>query len=82
MEEVKPWALIKEDAEAGRAHLCNLLEVLRHISMLIHPFMPEASQKMRRQLGLKDEFPSVPGWGNEENWVKLGKAEIIFPRIE
>lgn len=84
MEEEKPWTLVKEDPEKGRAILSNLLEVLRHISILISPFIPETSQNIRKQLGLPVEIDrkKEDGWGVMTDWKKLGEAEIIFPRIE
>jgi methionyl-tRNA synthetase len=84
MEEEKPWALLKEDAEKGRAVLCNLLEVLRHVSIMISPFIPEASAKIRRQIGLPAEIDpeKEKGWGVAIGWKNLGEQEIMFPRIE
>lgn len=83
MEKTKPWALIKEDREAGIAVLCGLLEVLRHISLLINPIIPETSAKMRTQLGLKASInEESKEWGGVKDWKKLGESEIIFPRIE
>ena len=84
MEDEKPWALLKDNPEKGRAVLCNLLEVLRHISIMISPFIPEASTKIRRQIGLPNEIDSEKenGWGVVIGWQKLGEQEILFPRIE
>ena len=84
MEEEKPWVLIKEDAEKGRAILCNLLEVLRHVSIMISPFIPEASAKIRRQIGLPASINTEKekGWGVVIGWKNLGEQEIMFPRIE
>lgn len=84
LEDEKPWALMKTAPEKGRAVLCNLLEVLRHISIMVSPFIPEASQKMRRQLGLPMEIVkrNEDGWGALKMWASLGEAEIIFPRID
>jgi len=84
MEEEKPWAVIKEDAEKGRAILSNLLEVLRHVSIMISPFIPEASAKIRRQIGLSAEIDTEKekGWGVVIGWKDLGEQEIMFPRIE
>jgi len=84
MEDTKPWALIKADRPKGEWVLSSLLEILRHISIMIYPFMPEASQKMRSQLGLlaSDGMEASQEWGGEMAWLNLGEREIIFPRIE
>ncbi|MBU0728096.1 class I tRNA ligase family protein, partial [Patescibacteria group bacterium] len=47
LEDEKPWSLIKESPEKGRAVLCNVLEVLRHISIMTSPFIPVSSGKIR-----------------------------------
>jgi len=84
MEEYKPWALIKDNKEEGIALLCNLLEVLRHISILISPFIPLSSEKIRNIIGLSKEIDikNENGWGLAKNWTTLGEQEILFPRIE
>lgn len=84
METEKPWSLISQSPEKGRACLSNLLEVLRHISILISPFIPETSQRIRVQLGLPAEIDrgGEDGWGVMKDWKKLGESEIIFPRID
>jgi methionyl-tRNA synthetase len=84
MEDEKPWTAIKEHPEKGRAVLCNLLEVLRHISVMISPFVPETSVKIRRQIGLpaKIDTEKEKGWGAVTGWKALGEQEILFPRIE
>jgi len=84
MEDQKPWSLIKEDVEKGRAVLCNQLELLRHVTMMIAPFIPESSAKIRAQIGLPpivDERSSRQ-WGGESKWVGLGEGGILFPRID
>ncbi len=84
MEEEKPWSLVKTYPEKGSAILSNMLEVLRHISILISPFTPETSQNIRKQLGLPTEIDRAKedGWGAVNDWKSLGESEIMFPRIE
>lgn len=84
METEKPWSLLTTEPEKGRAILCNLLELLRHVSILISPFIPETSHKIRLQLGLPAQIDRVKenGWGALTDWRRLGESEIIFPRIE
>ena len=84
IEEEKPWSLIKDNPEKGRAVLCNLLEVLRHVSIMISPFIPESSTKIRKQIGLPAQIDSEKekGWGVVLGWKSLGEQEILFPRID
>ena len=84
MEEEKPWNLMKEDEEKGIAVLSNLLEILRHISIMISPIIPESSVKIRKQIGLPAEIDrdKEDGWGVMVGWDSLGESEILFPRID
>jgi len=85
MEEEKPWNALKTEPEKGRATLCNLLEVLRHISILISPFVPNASKNIRNQIGLPPVIDPEKKkvWGAlAGQWSGLGEVSIIFPRIE
>lgn len=85
MEDTKPWALIKENPEAGRGVLCNLLEVIRHLTLMLTPVIPTSCEKIRVQLGLLATIDSnaEKGWGSlEGDWHQLNESEIIFPRIE
>ncbi len=84
VDEEKPWVLLKTDPAKARSVLCNLLELLRHVSIMIQPIMPDSSAKIRKQLGLPDIIDSDAenGWGVLTDWTKLGTGEIVFPRIE
>ena len=84
MEEEKPWSLLKNNPERGKAILYNLLEVIRHISIMISPVIPRSSAKIRQQIGLPSKIDpkTEKGWGAMVRWEKLGEGAIIFPRIE
>jgi methionyl-tRNA synthetase len=84
----KPWDLAK-NAES-RPRLCivlrNLLEVLRHVSVMIQPAMPTKAVEMRRQLGLPDDFATlrldaelVTG---AVAWSRIQPGPPLFPRLE
>ncbi len=82
----KPWELAKTDTEAARSVIYNLLEGLRHISIMLYPFLPRTSDKIRKQLGLEpiDEnnfnLALETKWGGLKPGHKLGKSEILFPK--
>jgi methionyl-tRNA synthetase len=89
IDETGPWALAKDPAKKGRLNtvLYNLAEVLRIVSILISPFMPQTSPKIWNQLGIKTDFTAVEladakAWGRIEAGTVIAKAEPIFPRIE
>jgi methionyl-tRNA synthetase len=46
----KIWELVKTDSEKAKKILGTLLEALKEISQLLEPFMPETSEKIRKQI--------------------------------
>jgi methionyl-tRNA synthetase len=59
--------------------LGNVLELLRVLSHLLVPFMPERAEAMRKQLGI-DEPPAWPAWQAREFAPR--EATPLFPRVE
>lgn len=65
----------------------HLVQNLRTIAILIKPFMPETSNKMLNQLGIKDE--EFMTWESLENYKQLPsdvrvieKGEPLFMRLD
>lgn len=89
IDETGPWALAKDPAKKGRLNtvLYNLAEVLRIVSILISPFMPNTSPRIWQQLGIGSDLTAVrladaKHWGLLPSGITVAKAEPIFPRIE
>jgi methionyl-tRNA synthetase len=84
IDEEKPWSMVKNHPEQAKAVLSNLLEVIRHISIMLTPIIPKSAANIRAQLGLPAEIDqkSESGWGALKDWKQLGQASIIFPRIQ
>ncbi|MBU1123671.1 methionine--tRNA ligase [Patescibacteria group bacterium] len=76
----KPWAL---EGEEKVQILSQLAEALRHISLLLLPFIPRTSERMLKQLGLKvpQTLEGKTEWGAEKGWKKVGESEILFEPI-
>lgn len=86
IEKNPPFELRKEEAEADRvrAILYHLCESCLHLSILLSPFLPEASDKIRRQLRAETCFQGRLDdlcWGLLGPGHKTGKAKPVFPRI-
>nr|MBQ6739180.1 methionine--tRNA ligase subunit beta [Synergistaceae bacterium] len=84
IDETEPWKLAKDINQAEKLNcvLLSLYESLRFIALLIAPYMPDTSNKMLAQLGIKelgnyDNFKFGDGAG-----IKVNKAEVLFPRID
>ncbi|QQR84120.1 class I tRNA ligase family protein [Candidatus Peregrinibacteria bacterium] len=86
IDDEKPWALLKTDPGKAKETLCNLLEVIRHISMMIWPIIPHTAERIRSQIGLpislEASFSTASEWGSHLLWNEVGESEILFPRIE
>ena len=85
IDETMPWKLAK--AENQRQELANVLynlaESLRIVSILIEPFMPSTSAKIRAQLRIatpiKLDDAEIFGLLGENH--EIGAPEQLFPRI-
>ena len=85
IDETAPWALAKDEAKQARLAevMYNLCESIRIISILIAPFMPETSAKIRAQLGVAESFEwEDSGVFGKEATYTVVKGDIIFPRID
>jgi methionyl-tRNA synthetase len=61
-------------------------ESLRIVSVLAHPVIPDATQKIWEQLGQAGKIESVSindlQWGGLQPGTRIGKPEGVFPRAE
>lgn len=88
IDETEPWILAKDEMKRKElaSVMAHLAESLRYISVLVAPFLTQTPEKIRRQLGLKEdnlstwdsmqEFGKIP----ENTFVKKGGP--IFPRLD
>jgi methionyl-tRNA synthetase len=85
MNDLKPWTLAgKEKSEM----LSAFAEMLRHITLMLLPFIPQTSQRMAQQLNLpctqkmtEKEFvisPEMKTWGGQKDWGRVGEPQILF----
>ncbi len=85
IDETMPWALAKEEDKADQLDtvLYNLIEGIRVISVLIHPFMHHTSQKIWEQLGIEAQgYETCETFGRYPVGNKVQKGESLFPRID
>ena len=89
MDEKKPWAL---SGDEKIEILSGIAEMLRHISLMLLPFIPETAQKISVQLGVPyaDEMlergffitEEMKQWGGCKDWKRVGEPKILFPKVE
>ncbi|MDP2656681.1 MAG: methionine--tRNA ligase [bacterium] len=86
IEQNKPWALAKEDPEHFAQTMVLLLEVLRHISAMVYPFLPETAEKLWKLLDIESLERSHSS-AQLIKWIpgavtKPTKGVPLFPPIE
>jgi methionyl-tRNA synthetase len=88
ISDAKPWELIKDEKqiETLNAVLYRATETLRWLCVLLYPAMPEAAQKIYRQIGLSDDVsktnPENLSYGELKAGTRIGETEAVFPRID
>ncbi len=95
--QTEPWKLAESDSKALKRSMFNIWNALRLIAVLLYPFMPEAAEKIWKQLGLRsltDEtrqsfskdkigIPKIYEWDWRPGYeIRVSKGEQLFPRIE
>jgi len=87
--ENQPWALGDKQDDESRSQLATTLytsaEVLRIVTALTHPIIPDATAKIWAQLGLGDIRQFLLAdlkWGQLHLGTKLGEIRPVFPRAD
>jgi methionyl-tRNA synthetase len=81
VEEQAPWQLAKDPARASDLDrvLATLAEGLRVVSVLLHPYLPDATEKLLAALGAPDTAFASAGFGNG-SIAKAQALEPLFPK--
>ncbi len=82
----EPWTLAKNKQDERLATVMNsVMESLAVIAALVHPFMPESSDKMFDTLGCSGDLARIVEpdfWGAIGAGATIKKSPALFPRIE
>ncbi len=82
IDEMAPWALRKTDAVRMATVLHVLAETIRHLAILLQPFIPGSADKLLGQLAIPEgsrDFIALTGAPLQAGTV-LPKPEGVFPR--
>jgi methionyl-tRNA synthetase len=85
LEEAEPWKA--EPGPLADAILGDALEVLRIVSILASPAVPDACAEIRRRIGLtgdaeEERLPESIEWGGYPAGLLVVKGEPLFPRLK
>ncbi len=87
ISDAKPWDLAKspENKAALELVLHTAIESLRHLTVLLAPVLPEATQEIWNSLGqagaVNEIAPSTLAWGQSAG-ARIGEIKPIFPRLD
>lgn len=86
IDETEPWVLGKDESQKERlaAVLYHLIEVIRHLAVLLAPFLPATAQEMFRQIGCGEELQtlaSIESFGGLPA-PKVEKPVPLFARLD
>lgn len=85
IDKTTPWILYKDASKQERLNqvLYNLVEAIRYGTVLLQAFMPDTCDKIFEQINTdKVSFDTLDKFGYYESGTKVGKAEVLFKRIE
>jgi len=85
IDETMPWVLAKDLSSHDRLStvLYHLVESIRYGTALLQAFMPDTSIKIFEQINTdKVGFDTLDKFGYYESGTKVGKAEVLFQRID
>lgn len=89
IDETAPWVLAKDEADKPKlaAVMNYLAESLRHIAVMIQPFMTNAPKQIFEQLGFDEKllaWDTIETFGNiiPQNIKVVEKGTPIFPRLD
>ena len=88
LSDAKPWDLAKDEhqRETLNAVLYRAVEILRWLSVMLHPVMPETTQKIYQQIGLGEDIskldPKNLKWGELPAGTEIGEIAPVFPRLD
>ena len=76
----EPWRTRDTDPEATGALLADLVYLVRDLAVLVHPYMPETSDRIAALLGV--ENLSWEHLGRHEGISEIRKPKVLFTRLE
>ncbi|HEX2947876.1 MAG TPA: methionine--tRNA ligase [Clostridia bacterium] len=78
-DEEQPWITVRNDPEKCGTTLNTCVQIIANLAVLLDPFLPFSSAKIRKILG-----PENPAWSPVRIPAghRLGPVEILFERID
>ncbi|MED3886714.1 methionine--tRNA ligase [Priestia aryabhattai] len=88
IDETQPWALAKDENKGAElaSVMTHLAESIRHIAVLLQPFLTRTPEKIFAQIGVKEDvlktWESTTRFNMLKEGTKVEKGEPMFPRLD
>ncbi|MFD2923442.1 methionine--tRNA ligase [Halobacillus naozhouensis] len=88
IDETQPWILAKDENKRARLGnvMAHLAESLRHIGVMLQPFLTHTPERIFKQLGLAQgewkQWSSITEFKGLPQGTIVQKDEPIFPRLD
>jgi len=79
-QDGEPWRTVKEDPEQAGALLYDLTILVRHLGIMIRPYLPDTSGRIMAMLGSGEGM-----WTELKTWTaefSVSDVEILFSKLE
>jgi methionyl-tRNA synthetase len=79
-QDEEPWKLVKENREKTAGLLRDLVYLIRDLAVLIHPYLPETTERIHSFLGSEGAGTDVLGVRSGIDTVRA--PELLFRKLE
>ena len=80
-QDQAPWEIVKTDSDTAMATLVTLIYLCRDLGILLSPYMPETSERIRRMTGEnKNQIELLGEWDDMHGRV-ISRPEILFQKL-
>ena len=77
VEDNKPWVLAKENQEELKSVIYVLLEMIRHLALMLAPFIPASAEKIIANMGFADNYFKDLDFTDAKKWAQLKSGQIV-----
>ena len=82
LADEEPWKVIKQDEERVKTIMNIALQITSALAVVAEPFLPETSKKLKEMLAFDGIDWTEVGKENIKAGHQIGKASLLFSRIE
>jgi len=81
-QETEPWKTIKDNKAKAETCLALCINIAKDLAIMIKPYLPKTSEKIFKQLNIKEKNWDDLGKLSLKKGHKIGKADPLFNKLE